>query len=62
MTTEQVIRMTQELFLVSLLVSLPALAVSLIVGLAIVVALGVPPQQATEFARGVIGSAAGAGR
>jgi flagellar biosynthetic protein FliQ len=35
MTTEQVIRMTQELFLVSLLVALPALAVSLIVGLVV---------------------------
>lgn len=33
MTTEQVIRMTQELFLVTLLVALPALAVSLVVGL-----------------------------
>jgi flagellar biosynthetic protein FliQ len=35
MTTEQVIRMTQELFLVSLLVALPALVVSLAVGLAV---------------------------
>ncbi len=33
MTTEQVIAMTQELFLTALLVALPALAVSLIVGL-----------------------------
>jgi flagellar biosynthetic protein FliQ len=32
-TTEQVIRMTQELFLVALLVALPALVISLIVGL-----------------------------
>jgi flagellar biosynthetic protein FliQ len=32
---EQVIRMTQELFLVSLLVALPALVVSLIVGLVV---------------------------
>lgn len=89
MTTEQVIRMTQELFLVSLLVALPALAVSLIVGLvvslfqtvtsiqdqtlsyvprivlvglAIVVTLGVTLQQATEFARRMIGYAAGAGQ
>ena len=35
MTTEQVIQMTQELFLVALLVSLPALVVSLIVGLVV---------------------------
>jgi flagellar biosynthetic protein FliQ len=35
MTTEQVIRMTQELFLISLLVAMPALVVSLIVGLAV---------------------------
>ena len=35
MSIEQVIRMTQELFLVSLLVALPALAVSLIVGLVV---------------------------
>jgi flagellar biosynthetic protein FliQ len=89
MTTEQVIRMTQELFLVSLLVSLPALAVSLIVGLvvslfqtvtsiqdqtlsyvprivlvglAIVVTLGITLQQAAEFARRMIGYAAGAGQ
>jgi len=33
MNVEQVIRMTQELFLVSLLVALPALIVSLVVGL-----------------------------
>jgi flagellar biosynthetic protein FliQ len=33
MTTEQVIRMTQELFLVSLLVAMPALLISLIIGL-----------------------------
>ena len=32
-TTEQVIRITQDLFLISLLVALPALAVSLAVGL-----------------------------
>jgi flagellar biosynthetic protein FliQ len=35
MNIEQVIRMTQELFLVSLLVALPALAVSLVVGLVV---------------------------
>lgn len=35
MTTEHVTRMIQELFLVSLLVSLPALAVSLVVGLVV---------------------------
>jgi flagellar biosynthetic protein FliQ len=35
MSTEQVIRMTQELFLVSLLVALPALVVSLAVGLVV---------------------------
>ena len=35
MSIEQVIRMTQELFLVSLLVALPALAISLIVGLVV---------------------------
>jgi flagellar biosynthetic protein FliQ len=35
MTTEQVIRMTQELFLVALLVALPALVVSLLVGLVV---------------------------
>ena len=35
MSIEQVIRMTQELFLVALLVALPALAVSLIVGLVV---------------------------
>ncbi|MDB5312212.1 MAG: hypothetical protein JWO38_6414 [Gemmataceae bacterium] len=34
-TTEQVIRVTQELFLISLLVALPALAVSLVVGLVV---------------------------
>lgn len=88
MTPEQVIRMTQELFLVALLVALPALVVSLavglvvsvfqtvtsiqdqtlsyvprilLVGLAIVATLGVSLQQATEFARRMIGYAAGAG-
>jgi flagellar biosynthetic protein FliQ len=35
MTIEQVIRMTQELFLVALLVALPALVVSLAVGLVV---------------------------
>jgi flagellar biosynthetic protein FliQ len=35
MSAELVIRMTQELFLVSLLVALPALVVSLIVGLVV---------------------------
>lgn len=35
MTTEQVIQFTQELFLVALLVALPALAVSLVVGLVV---------------------------
>ena len=35
MSIEQVVRMTQELFLVALLVALPALAVSLIVGLVV---------------------------
>ncbi len=35
MNTEQVIRMTQELFLVALLVALPALVVSLVVGLVV---------------------------
>lgn len=35
MTTEQVISMTQELFLISLLVAMPALIVSLAVGLVV---------------------------
>lgn len=35
MTAEHVIRMTQELFLVALVVALPALAVSLAVGLVV---------------------------
>lgn len=35
MATEQVIRLTQELFLVALLVAMPALVVSLIVGLVV---------------------------
>ncbi len=35
MSIEMVIRMTQELFLVSLLVALPALGVSLVVGLTV---------------------------
>jgi flagellar biosynthetic protein FliQ len=35
MTTEQVIHFTQDLFLVALLVALPALAVSLVVGLVV---------------------------
>ena len=35
MTAEQVVRITEELFLVSLLVSTPALVVSLVVGLAV---------------------------
>jgi len=88
-TTEQVIRITQELFLVSLLVALPALVVSLVVGLAvslfqtvtsiqdqtlsyvprivlvglaIVATIGVSLQQAAEFARRMIGYAAGAGQ
>jgi flagellar biosynthetic protein FliQ len=87
-STEQVIGMTQELFLVSLLVALPALVVSLVVGLAvsifqtvtsvqdqtlsyvpriilvgviIVATLGFSLQQATAFARRMIGYAAGAG-
>lgn len=89
MSTEQVIRMTQELFLVALVVALPALVVSLavglvvsifqtvtsiqdqtlsyvpriiLVGLAIVVTLGFSLQQAVEFARRMIGTAAGAGQ
>ncbi len=35
MSIEQVIRLTQELFLVALLVALPALVVSLVVGLVV---------------------------
>jgi flagellar biosynthetic protein FliQ len=35
MDTEQVIRMTQELFLVALVVALPALLISLVVGLVV---------------------------
>ena len=35
MTTELVIRITQELFLVSVLVALPALVISLLVGVAV---------------------------
>lgn len=35
MTTEHVIRITQELFLVALIVALPALVVSLVVGLVV---------------------------
>ena len=35
MSIEQVIRMTQELFLVALMVALPALAISLLVGLTV---------------------------
>jgi flagellar biosynthetic protein FliQ len=35
MNTEQVIRMTQELFLISLVVALPALVISLIVGIVV---------------------------
>jgi flagellar biosynthetic protein FliQ len=35
MSIEQVIRMTQELFIVALLVALPALVVSLVVGLVV---------------------------
>lgn len=89
MSTEQVIRITQELFLVAILVALPALAVSLVVGLvvsifqtvtsiqdqtlsyvprivlvgiAIIATLGVSLQQAVEFARRMIGYAAGAGQ
>ncbi len=88
MSTEQVIGVVQELFLVSLLVALPALVVSLVVGLAvsifqtvtsvqdqtlsyvprillvglvIVATLGFSLQQATAFARRMIGYAAGAG-
>jgi flagellar biosynthetic protein FliQ len=87
-STEQVIGVVQELFLVSLLVALPALVVSLVVGLAvsifqtvtsvqdqtlsyvprillvglvIVATLGFSLQQATAFARRMIGYAAGAG-
>lgn len=89
MSTETVIRITQDLFLVSLLVAMPALLVSLVVGLvvsifqtvtsiqdqtlsyvprivlvglAIVLTLGVSLQQAVEFARRMIGYAAGAGQ
>jgi flagellar biosynthesis protein FliQ len=35
MSTEQVISMTQELFLISLMVALPALVISLVVGLVV---------------------------
>jgi flagellar biosynthetic protein FliQ len=35
MSTEQVIKITQELFLISLLVAMPALVVSLLVGLVV---------------------------
>lgn len=35
MTTEQVIKITQELFLIALLVAMPALVVSLLVGLVV---------------------------
>jgi flagellar biosynthetic protein FliQ len=89
MTTEQVIRITQELFLISLLVAMPALVISLIVGLVvsifqtvtsiqdqtlsyvpriilvgliIVLTLGFSLQQAAEFAKRMIGYAAGAGQ
>ncbi len=88
MSTELVIRMTQDLFLVSLLVAMPAMLVSLVVGLvvsifqtvtsiqdqtlsyvprillvglAIVLTIGVSLQQGVEFARRMIGYAAGAG-
>jgi flagellar biosynthesis protein FliQ len=89
MTTELVISMNQELFLTALLVALPALVVSLVVGLAvslfqtvtsiqdqtlsyvprillvgiaIVGTLGFSLQLAVEFARRMIGHAAGAGQ
>jgi len=89
MTTEDVIRIVQDLFLVSILVALPALAVSLIVGLVvsifqtvtsiqdqtlsyvprillvglvIAVTIGVSLQQGVDFARRMIGHAAGAGQ
>ncbi len=89
MTTELVIRMSQDLFLVALLVAMPALVISLLVGLvvsvfqtvtsiqdqtlsyvpriilvglAIVVTLGFSLQQAVDFARRMIGYAAGAGQ
>jgi flagellar biosynthetic protein FliQ len=89
MDTEQVIRITQELFLVALLVALPALAVSLVVGLivsifqtvtsiqdqtlsyvpriilvglVIALTIGFSLQQGVEFARRMIGYAAGAGQ
>jgi flagellar biosynthetic protein FliQ len=88
-TTELVIRMSQDLFLVALLVAMPALVISLLVGLvvsvfqtvtsiqdqtlsyvpriilvglAIVVTLGFSLQQAVDFARRMIGYAAGAGQ
>jgi flagellar biosynthetic protein FliQ len=89
MTTESVIRMIQELFLISLLVAMPALVISLIVGLvvsifqtvtsiqdqtlsyvpriilvglAIIITLGFSLQQATEFAKRMIGYAVEAGK
>jgi flagellar biosynthetic protein FliQ len=88
MTAEQVIGMNQELFYTALLVAMPALVVSLVVGLVvsifqtvtsiqdqtlsyvprillvgvtIVVTLGFSLQLAVEFARRMIGYAAGAG-
>lgn len=88
MTTEQVIGMNQDLFATALMVALPALAISLIVGLVvsifqtvtsiqdqtlsyvprillvglgIVVTLGFSLQLAVDFARRMIGYAAGAG-
>ncbi len=59
MAMEQIIYMMQELFLIALIVSFPALIVSLIVGillvgLTIVITFGFTLQQATEFARRMI--------
>jgi flagellar biosynthetic protein FliQ len=89
MTVEQIIRWMQELFFVALLVSFPALMVSLIVGLVvsifqtitsiqdqtlsyvprillvgltIVLTMGMTLQQASEFARRMILTAAALGQ